>query len=390
MDPLAGLFDWLVDGAPGARSSPEVVERMAAELGGAGIPVDRMAVFVTTLHPSVLGRAFWWERGKPLKIGELTLALQQSDTTRTSPFAAVIRTKAELRRRLQGGADPLDSPVTEELARDGYTDLACFPILFTDGQAHVATFATRSAGGFSDEHLAGLRRILRPLARVAEIFALRRTAANLLSTYVGRNSGERILAGRIFKGDIEAIEAVIWFSDLRGFTAMSAKQTPRETIDILNQLFDCQVPAIERRGGEVLKFIGDGLLAIFPFEDRAAAGRQCDAALEAADEAFAALDRRNSGAARAIHYGLALHLGEFAFGNIGGSARLDFTAIGPAVNLAARLEGLTGRLGKRLVTSSEFAQLASRPLVAIGEFELKGVEGLQRVFAPPGEEQPPR
>jgi adenylate cyclase len=270
--------------------------------------------------------------------------------------------------------------VLAELKAQGYTDYLCAPLLFTNGEIHGAAFATRHPLGFSDAHLDEIRHILRPLARIAEIFALRRIATNLLSTYVGHDSGARILAGRITRGDVETLRAVIWFSDLRGFTAMSASRSPHEMIGVLNELFDCQVPAIDAHGGEVLKFIGDGLLAIFPFANEGDVRKRCADALAAAREAFAALDARNATADTPIQYGLALHVGEVAYGNIGGAQRLDFTAIGPAVNLAARLESLTGKLGRRIVLSSELAAHATVPLVELGAFELKGVPGAPRVF----------
>jgi len=230
--------------------------------------------------------------------------------------------------------------------------------------------------------LAALARVVRPLSRVAEILALRRTAASLLTTYVGRNAGERILAGRIVRGDIETLRAVIWFSDLRGFTEMSARLPPAEIIETINQVFECQVPAIEQRGGEVLKFIGDGMLAIFPVDETSTPALRTAAALEAADQAFAALAALNTTRTAALQFGLALHLGEIAYGNIGSSNRLDFTVIGSAVNLAARLEGLTGKLGRPLLLSEALAAHATRPLDELGAFELKGVPGKQRVYAP--------
>lgn len=379
------LFGWLVDGAPGCTTAPEVIERMGHEFRKGGLPIDRMGVFVTTLHPTILGRAFYWTPDGPLQIRELTRQLQESPTFQNSPVARVPVTKTEIRRVLDRGLAPDDFPLLHELAGEGFTDFVCFPVVFTQGQTHAITFATRHPSGFLGEDIAELRDVLRPLARITEIFALRRVATNLLDTYVGRHSGEKILSGRIFKGDIEDIRAVIWFSDLRGFTEMSAGLTPRQIIDTLNELFDCQVPAIERHGGEVLKFIGDGLLAIFAVAGADAAPAACEAALAAADEAFAALSARNERGGtigRPIDFGLALHVGEIAHGNIGGASRLDFTVIGPAVNLAARLEGLTGRLGRKMVVSSAFAENAGRPFTDVGAFDLKGVPGKQRVLAP--------
>ena len=206
---------------------------------------------------------------------------------------------------------------------------------------------------------------------------------NLLNTYVGRNAGERILGGQIQRGDVEPISAVIWFSDLRGFTALSDAVSPGELIGALNELFGCQVPAIEQRGGEVLKFIGDGLLAIFPI---VAGGDPLpvlvENALAAADDAFeslAALNVRRGG--DKLRFGLALHVGEVVYGNIGGAGRLDFTAIGPAVNVASRLEGLTSKLAVDIVASQEVAALTRRPLRDLGEFELKGVASAAHVYA---------
>ncbi len=382
MQRIATLFEWLVDGGPGANSAVEVVDRIGRDLREAGIMVDRIAIFVTTLHPTVLGRAFFWETDKPTRMVELTTERQESPNVKTSPVALVSSTKKELRRKLSDGVDPADFAVYQELVAAGFTDLLCLPIIFLRGESHVVTFATRKDIGFTDDELATIRDIVRPLARITEIFALHRTAANLLSTYVGRNSGDRILAGRIFKGDIETINAVIWFSDLRGFTERTARQTPRETIDMLNQLFEAQVPAIQKGGGEILKFIGDGLLAIFAYGGDRSPAVAADAALIAADEAFRALEKQNEGVTDPMQFGLALHIGEISYGNIGGASRLDFTAIGPAVNIAARLEALTGKLGKRLVLSEDFAKHVDRPLENLGAFDLKGVPEAQNVFAP--------
>jgi adenylate cyclase len=379
---LGELFDWLVDGAPGAQGSQEVVQRLGDDLASAGVPLDRMVVFVTTLHPSVLGRAFTWRTAEPVNVYDFTLATQQSKTYQHSPLALVIGSRREYRRRLAEGTRPEDFALLHELASAGFTDYVCLPMCFISGETHAITFATRDPAGFDDEHIAIMREIMRPLARLAEILALRRTAINLLSTYVGHNAGERILAGRVLRGDIESLSAVVWCSDLRSFTDLSGRTTPREIINLLNELFDCQVPHVERHGGEVLKFIGDGLLAIFPVANSDSARQRCDAALKAAAETFEALDRRNAGSARPIQIGLALHVGEIQYGNIGGSSRLDFTAIGPAVNLAARLETLTSPLGKRLLVSEAFSQLTTQATELVGAFELKGMAVPQRVFAP--------
>jgi adenylate cyclase len=213
-----------------------------------------------------------------------------------------------------------------------------------------------------------------PLSRLAEAHALRRTATNLLDTYVGREAGARILAGQIRRGFTETIRAAIWLSDMRGFTSLADSIEPARLIELLNRYFDCQIPAILRHGGEVLKLMGDGLLAIFPLNEGTEPTGVCRAALAAAAEmreAVAVLEDwpRSVDGPR---YGLALHLGELLYGNIGAGNRLDFTCIGPGVNLAARLEGLANRLGRATVLSAAFARHCSAEVTSLGEFALAG------------------
>lgn len=382
MPRLEALFDWLVDAAPGATTSDEVVDRLGKGLIEAGLPIERFALFVTTLHPTVLGLGFYWSPHAPLRVGELTDAMRRSPVFQASPVAHTLRTGEGLRARLAGDEPLPDYEVVRELAREGFTDYVCLPLTFSSGEIHAATFATKRPEGFGDAELERLRDLLRPLARVTEIFALRRTAQNLLDTYVGHHTGARILSGRITKGDLETLRAVLWFSDLRGFTELSQRLSPALVLATLNELFDCQVPAIEAQGGEVLKFMGDGLLAIFPFDDDASIGAACRRALFAAQLARAQVASRNERATTPIHFGVALHVGEVAYGNVGGASRLDFTCIGSAVNLAARLEGLTGKLGRVLVISEALAAHIDEPLDELGTFELKGVHEPVRVFSP--------
>jgi adenylate cyclase len=309
-------------------------------------------------------------------VGEAPHGMFETDSFKNSPVREAFVTKKVVRLRL-GPETERKYPLVDTLVRDGFTDYIIIPLVFTTGEVHGITFSTKVPGGFTDDALDDLRRICRPLALVAEILALRRTASTLLSTYVGRNCGERILAGRIQKGDFETLRAVIWFSDLRGFTELSSRASTREVIDTLNSIFECQVPPIEKRGGEVLKFMGDGMLAIFPFADGDDPARIADLALDAAAEALEAV-----AALAPLRIGLALHVGELAYGNVGSSHRLDFTAIGPAVNLTSRLEGLTSKLARPLVVSEELARITSRATEELGTFDLKGIPAPVRVFAP--------
>ena len=263
---IDALVDWLIDGAPGASDSAEVFARIGETLLASPSRVPRIAVFVTTLHPTAAGRAFRWTAEGGIHVIDAPHGTFESDTFKHSLVSEVFATKKEMRVRLGPDTDRRFE-VLDHLLNDGFTDYVIMPLVFTTGQVHGITFATKLETGFADEALAELRRICRPLARLTEILSQRRIATTLLDTYVGRNSGERILTGRIRRGDFETLRAVIWFSDLRGFTELSSRASTREVIDTLNSVFECQVPSIEKRGGEVLKFIGDGMLAIFPFAD---------------------------------------------------------------------------------------------------------------------------
>ncbi|MEW6431436.1 MAG: adenylate/guanylate cyclase domain-containing protein [Myxococcota bacterium] len=381
---VQALFDWLVDGAPGAPTPMAVLARLGPDLVAAGVPLARMTAFVRTLHPSVVGRSFTWLEGKAeVEVREASWALLDSVEFKASPVARVFQTGELVRRRLGGEVDFAD---LSAMAAQGFTDYAAFPLKFMGGSVHAITFATRAPGGFTDAHLDALGHVVRPLSRVGETLALMRTAVNLLNAYVGNDAGDRILKGQIQRGDTQNIDCVIWFSDLRGFTRLSGERTPKEIISVLNEFFDCQVPAIERAGGQVLKFIGDGLLAIFPLgrgRSTAEVGGAAVRASREALEALAALNQARAGRGESpLAFGVALHVGEVAYGNIGGAGRLDFTAIGPAVNLASRIEGLTGKLGKPVLLSGALAAALPARGPCVGAFELKGVTGATEVYEP--------
>ena len=377
------LIDWLIDGARPATGPNGPFQETCERLLAAGLPLARVALFIKTLHPDVYGRAFFWHPGEDVVTSTADIDIEQTPAFATSPIAAVHRSRRELRCRLD---DPASRrfPYLDELRGEGVTDYIALPLHFTDGSVHVVTCTTKRQCGFADEHLDVLRRIAAPMARVAEIIQLRRTAAILLDTYVGNSAGERILGGQIRRGHAESMQAAIWLSDLRGYTALSDRLAPEIVVEILNDYFDCQVPAIRKHGGEILKFMGDGLLAVFPIASADPdVGAVCAQVLNAAREArtnVVAMRHGSDEAAEGFRFGVALHVGDILFGNIGGSGRLDFTCIGPAVNLAARLEKIAGRLGRTVVASSSFAGLCAREWADLGEFAIEGLSSAQRVY----------
>jgi adenylate cyclase len=365
----------------------EFGDEMCRRIVAAGIPLWRAFCAVGTLHPQISATAYIWRRSTP---GAVRFTADHSFGSgpefTTSPIAEVQRTGIMIRRRLHDPACALDYPALSEFKSDGGTDYAAMPMICSSGQINSITWLTDRAGGFSDDEIAGLAAVAEALAIIVELQATRRIARHLMDTYVGHRTGERVLSGSITRGSGEAIRAVVWLCDLRGFTTLTDSMPRERVIAMLNDYFEAMVEAVTAEGGEALKFMGDGMLAIFELGATEDPRERCAAALRAAgaaSEKIAArnLERRAAGDPE-IHFGLALHLGEVSYGNIGAPTRLDFTVIGPAVNHAARLEKVGHELGRPVVTSASFAAASKEALESIGRHSLRGVAEPQEVFAP--------
>jgi adenylate cyclase len=381
---LQKITDWLIDGARSAPSPPRIMAETCERLVGAGLPLWRVGVFVRTLHPDIFGRSFVWRHGADVVMATANFDVRDSDEFRSSPLSVLYSTEKEVRRRLSDNAAIDNSPFLADMRQEGVTDYIAFPLRFTDGSIHSASWTTKRTGGFTEDHVEGLRKVVPPLARVIEIISWRRTASNLLDTYVGNRAGERILAGQIRRGHTDTMHAAIWLSDLRGFTALSDRLPAETVVDILNRYFDCQVSSIRTHGGEVLKFMGDGLLAVFPIDEYVGDIQQvCSSVLEAARESRASVEEMQypiGDFVERFRFGVALHVGRILYGNIGGGNRLDFTCIGPAVNLAARLEKIAGRLSRTIVASAGFAGICPGGWADLGEFPIAGFSKAERVY----------
>jgi adenylate cyclase len=380
---VSDIREWLIDGG---RSSPvpaKMIEALCVRLAQAGIPLWRVGFFIRTLHPDIFGRNFIWKQGEEVVLGTVDFDIQDTPEFNSSPLSVVFRQGQEVRCRV-GDPDSAKYPIVGDLQAEGVTDYIALPILFVDGSAHGTSWTTKQPGGFTDEQLDALRSIMAPLARLVEVIGLRRVAATLLDTYVGNRAGEKILGGQIRRGHTENMNAAIWLSDLRGFTALSDRLPAETVVDILNNYFDCQVAAIKAHGGEILKYMGDGLLAVFPIDEYVGDSQQvCARVLEAARETRAGVEAMQYPVGDTIErfrFGVALHVGQILYGNIGGGSRLDFTCIGPAINLAARLEKLTGRLRRTIVASEGFAGICAGGWRDLGEFPIAGFAKAQRVY----------
>ncbi len=263
---LQALTDWLIDGGRSATSPSRFMAECCERMVAAGLPLWRVGVFVRTLHPEIYGRNFIWKPGAEVEVGTVDFGILDSPDFHFSPLKIVFQHGQEVRARID---DPASErfPIVPDLRAEGATDYIAMPLFFTDGTIHASSWTTLQSGGFTDDQLAALRRLVTPLSRVAEIINWRRMAASLLDTYVGNRAGERILGGQIRRGHTETMNAAIWLSDLRGFTSLSDRVPAETVVDVLNSYFDCQVAAIRNHGGEVLKFMGDGLLAVFPIDE---------------------------------------------------------------------------------------------------------------------------
>jgi adenylate cyclase len=380
---LQKLTDWLIDGARSAPSPPKMMAETCERLVAAGLPLWRVGVFVRTLHPDIIGRNFIWRPGAEVVVGSANYDMLDSSEYRNSPLAIVFSEGREVRALLDG-PDSKRFPFFDDMRIEGVTDYIALPLLNIDGSVHASSWTTKQPGGFTDEQLNGLRSLIPALTRLIEVTRWRFTASILLDTYVGNSAGERILGGQIRRGHIDTMHAAIWLSDLRGFTALSDRLPAETVVDILNLYFDCQVSAIRTHGGEVLKFMGDGLLAVFPIAQADGDTEQvCAGVLQAARESRANVEAMHYPIGETIErfrFGVALHVGKILYGNIGGGNRLDFTCIGPAVNLAARLEKIAGRLHRTVVASAGFAHACADGWTDLGEFPIAGFSKAERVY----------
>ncbi|MEQ9814419.1 MAG: adenylate/guanylate cyclase domain-containing protein [Azospirillaceae bacterium] len=391
---LVPLTDWLIRTGIGGATTEVLVEGVCRGLRDVGVPLDRSFIGQQVLHPVIGGLSMIWtpEEGVALNHFERLNPIIRDSSWAASPFSRLHDEKLpELRFRLLDGEGVDEHDLLGDLKGRGYTDYLCQRGLLpvderrTMDASFYLSWTTRAPGGFSDTHLAYLRGIAGYLT-----YALRNANADdsaevLLRTYLGAGPSRRVLAGRIGRGETEEIEAVIWFSDLQGFTRLTEQLSPAEGVALLNDYAEIVIDAIERREGEVLKFIGDGILAIFPIDERGvtACARAIGAVLEVTDRvARINPERAAAGLAVTSPY-IGLNVGEVVYGNVGGRERLDFTVVGQAVNEASRIAALCRSVDQRVVMSEAFADIAGdhgAPLVGLGRFALRGIARPQDLF----------
>lgn len=379
------VVDWLTNGTRGERFIDNIFAEMCNRLQEAGIPLKRSTLHILIQHPQWLGARLMWSDGmREAEIARVDFDVRERSEYIGSSANEIQSGAAEVRENLERDrALGRKHALYDEMRAKGLTDYVAWPLYHTLGKQHLVTFATDRRGGFDDSHIAALKKLLPVLALVSEIRVKNRLARTLLETYVGAHAGELILAGATRRGTGTTVRAAIMICDLRDFTKISDNWPRDDVIDLLNDYFDAMSDPIARHGGEILKFIGDGLLAIFPL-DRPNACANLLRAVTEARQAMAALNKRNKATSRApLNYGIGVHVGDVMYGNIGSTSRLDFTVIGPAVNMASRLETLTKQIGKPVLLSRDFAELVTPEfeLERVGQHAVRGFSEPIELFA---------
>lgn len=374
---------WLVNEARTMDGPTDIFSAFCEKVQDAGVPLDRASLAIETRHAEQSGLGWFWEAGSGTDLKTFPYGAIRDEIYLRSPFAWVHETGEWLHLDVDKTHDDRFG-IIPELKEAGYTGYICVPMPFEATTQNGMSFATRSPLGFAPEHVALLKRVLPTYKLVAEVIALNYRVKTVLRTYVGDEPQKRILAGDIHRGEVVRIRSAIMFIDMRNFTRLSMNMKAPQLAEFLNRYYDCLVPSIEAHGGEVLKFVGDGVLAVFRTGGNGSA-QACLRALEAARDVMDAVNReRNSGPGPKFSIKVALHFGRVAYGNVGSGDRLDFTVIGRDVNIASRLSTLCGRLERTLLVSGDFRERIKNivEFIPAGTHYLRGIPSKQQVFEP--------
>ena len=387
------INEWLVKAALEGTSESGIVDGVCRQLEAAGFSLARATVAMNLLDPTFDARVVRWTRHTAAREDAfaLTVGSEADEDFRRSPFFHMIRHHVPaFRRRLDATHGHGEFTLLDDFQKAGMTEFIAFAqgvgesMLLGEGEGIISAWVTDAPGGFTDAQAGLVQAIMPALALAFMLRTTNRVARTLITTYLGRDAAERVLAGNIVRGRAEAIRAIVWYSDLIGFTRISDTTSPEIVLALLNDYAEVQVEAIEAHGGHVLKFIGDGMLAIFPDDDTA---RGCRRVLAAAQDLRARIagvnERREAAGLATTDTHLALHVGELLYGNLGSPRRLDFTVLGAAVNMAARMEAMCGSLDQKVIVSEAFAEAlgeARGALVSLGRYALKGIARPEELF----------
>jgi adenylate cyclase len=387
------LTGWIVRAAVAGEGETEILAGLCERLNAAGLSLVRASLACNLLDPEADARGVRWLRHSGGVEESFPRDNQDwaAENWDRSPFRFLVESgERTFRRRLDASYAQGEFPLLDRFQSEGATDYVALArrvgegVLLGGGQGLVASWSTDAPAGFTEAQIDLLARIMPELTLIMMFRTNHRNARTLITTYLGSDAAARVLAGNIVRGRADPIRAVVWHSDLVGFTRISDNESAATVLALLNDYAEAQVEQIEAHGGHVLKFIGDGILAIFPQDDTALACRHAlDAAVELRARIAALNQRRSATVLPVTDTHVALHLGEVLYGNLGSARRLDFTVLGPAVNEAARIEALCGSLEQPIIVSSAFAEAAGDArsrLVSLGRYAMKGVGRAQELF----------
>ncbi len=384
--PVQPVIDWLVREGRLISDPAKFVDELANRLVAVGAPLARFTIGLQAIHPQWRTMGIQWRRGEKVEQAARPHGIEQSPAYIGSPIQKLAETRKPVRYRLDK-LSPDNHVVLHELAAMGGTDYYAAPMRVAYGRPPSVTFMTDRPGGFTDSDIVKFHHLMDYMAPIVESRISHRLSTTLLDTYLGKIVGEQILSGLIKRGDGHEINAVLWFSDLRDFTGLNERMASAELLELLNNYLQLVGNALTSHGGEILKFIGDGVMAYFPAEDALflpmVTANALGAARQLIDDIAAANEARATGGHDPVRFGIGLHVGPVTFGNVGTEDRLDFTVIGPAVNRAARLESLTKELKVPVLASAEFRDATTQPLVSMGRHTLRGVPEPVEVFTLP-------
>jgi adenylate cyclase len=384
--PGGDIVDWILSRESRNKDGTAMFDELCWRMVAHDIPLWRANLSVSALHPQILGLGFRWRRDGGVIEFHVRHGMERHKDYLESPMRPAIEQGVTVRYHLEAESSELDTyPLLRSLKNAGATDYIACPLALSIGRHHVVTWCTDRRGGFSDAQISAIEALLPALGLFVESKVLERRSAVLLDTYLGRTIGQHILGGEIFRGESRRLRAALMAVDLRDSTGLADRLPGQELIRLLDDYFEAVAASVHGAAGEILKFVGDGVLAIFELDSRTES-EAAVAAFAAASEILRRIDVSNENrdivGQELIRFGIGLHLGEVYYGNVGAVDRLDYTAIGPAVNLVVRLEGLTKVLHHPVLLSESFAKALGAPVVSLGRHAVRGLAEPQAVFAP--------
>jgi len=387
---LDRVADWLTQSSLAGDDLETVIRGLCERLAAAGLPVKRVHLSFSMLHPLYDALGFTWERGGGMSVERYrNKPGDRPERFLRSPYFYLLSNNLDHLRRRIDPAMPSEFPVFDDLKEMGVTDYMAFMNSFAreSSQGMMGSWSTDAVGGFSDDMIAALLKIQNHLAVAAKMAVLGRLAGNMLSTYLGGGAGKRVLSGQTKRGDGETIRAALVIADMRKSTALAERDGRQAYIDTLNLFFDAIAAPFNRNGGEILSFLGDGFLAVYPCDRHKEPSQvACRAALSAAVKATRRMgelnaERKKDGLSQ-VGFGIGLHVGNVMFGNVGLKDRLTFSAFGAAVNEVQRLQELTKKFQHKIVASEAFVEYCEGSWTTLGQEKLRGVDGTMTVLSP--------